>query len=462
MFETTKIIISNTTRDLFNKMKSSPVLYIFFTLIMVFSVLMFAFLAFYFQIIDLPLEISLNDVFYMIFFIFLAKSAVDIYKYFIKPGEIQYSLSTQIKQEKTISEIFYAIFFMNFFIWFSLSALFILFILIFPINSYYPFEYLFFSIAVINAIIIGSTVCLNFFSEIRIRLIPSAILLLFIFFSQSPLLLILLTPLSFFHLIWTFKHSISSYQNIRRKERYFDASKIKIRNVIESLFYKEITILWRDKMFFSFIITAAVTGFGTGYLYLYGPELLIPPSLQELYADFLPSLFIMMGIVIVVIYTAVFPALNLFLNEEKTMWIIRHTPIKTSTLIYGKLTTLFLCFICSIPFIAYVSIFMGIENLLFVTWLLILSYIISTAISIPLGVKYVGKKSDVMLLYSVTIMLFIVLAPISLIGRFFYINFSYPIVYLTIMVLLALFALYISIKISENILVLKYPKVKVI
>ena len=460
MFETSKIIIQNSIRDLFKKMKESPFLYVFFTLIMIFSILMFAFLAFYLQVIDLPLDVRLEDIFYMIFFIFLAKSAVDIYKYFIKPGEITYSLSTQIKHSKTISEVFIAVFLMNFLIWFLLSSLFILFIFIFPIDIYYPLEYLFFNIGVINAIFIGSTICLNYFSKDRMRLIPTGILLLFLFFSQSPLLLILLTPLSILHFLWSVNYSISSYQNIRRKSRINEKTQIKIRKVIPSLFFKETTILWRDKLFFSFVLTSVFTGFGTGYLYIYGPELLIPPSLQELYEEFLPALFIIMGIVIVVIYTSVFPALNLFLNEEKTMWIIRHTPIKSSTLIYGKLTTLFLCFICAIPFIAYISIFMGLENILFVSWLLILSYILSTAISIPLGVKYVGKKSDVMLLYSVTILLFIILAPIALIGRFFYLNTTYPAIFLLLMILISFAVLYISIKMSEKILDLKYPKSK--
>ena len=460
MFETTKTIIKNSTRDLFKKMKESPVLYIFFTLIMIFSVLMFAFLGFYLQVIDLPLDVRLEDVFYMVFFIFLAKSAVDVYKYFIKPGEVTYSLSTQINHRKTIFEIFFAIFLINFFIWFLLSSLFILFVLIFPINVYYPVEYLFFNLAVINALIIGSTICLNFFSDKRIRLIPTAILLLFVFFSQSPLLLVLFTPLTLLHLFWTINYSISSYQNIRRKSRLNEKAQIKIRSVIKALFFKETTILWRDKLFFSFIATSVLTGFGTGYLYLYGPELLIPPSLQDLYAEFLPALFIIMGIVIVVIYTSVFPSLNLFLNEEKTMWIIRHIPISSSTLIYGKISTLILCFVCAIPFIAYISIFMGLENILFVTWLLILSYIISTSISIPLGVKYVGKKSDVMLLYSVTIILFVILAPIAVLGKFFYSNTSYPAFFLTVMILVAIIGLSLSIKISENILNLKYPKLK--
>ncbi len=259
------------------------------------------------------------------------------------------------------------------------------------------------------------------------------------------------------HLIWNVKHSLSSYQNIRRKTRIKDKNQIKVRDKIKALFQKETTIFWRNKLFLSFIITSAVTGFFTGYLYLYGPELLIPQSLRSLYDDFLPALFVMMGVIIVVIYTSVFPSLSLFLNEEKTMWIIRHTPINTKTLIFGKVSTLFLCFITSIPFIFYISIFMGIKDIFFVTWLLIFSYIISAAISIPLGVKYVGKKSDIMLLYSVTIILFVLLSPFALIGGYIWQNIAYPGFFLSIFIFISLAVLYVSLKISEKIIVLKYP-----
>jgi hypothetical protein len=457
MFETTKIIILNSKRDLIKKFKETPVLYFFFALIMIFSILMFSFLAFYLQIIDTPLEINLSEIFFLIFFVFIAKSGVDMFKYFVKPGEITYVLSTQLKQNKTIAEIFFSVLLTNLFIWFSLSTLFLLFLMIFPIDIYYPLEYLYVNIIVISAIFIGSTICLTFFSDIRIRLVPTIVLLLAIFVSQKPLFIVFTTPLSLLHLIWSLKYSLSSYQNIRRKTRTKDKAQIKVRNKIKAIFYKETIILWRDKLFLSFVSTSAVTGFLTGYLYLYGPELLVPESLREIYAGFLPALFVLMGVIIVVIYTSVFPSLNLFLNEEKTMWIIRHNPIESKTLIFGKTSTLLLCFITTIPFISFVIIFIEMENLLFITWLLIFSYIISAAISIPLGVKYVGKKSDVMLLYSVTIILFLLLSPFAIIGGYIWQNFSYPGFFLSLFILISFLVLYLSLKLSEKIIVLKYP-----
>jgi len=458
MFETSKTVITNSQRGLFNKIKESPVLYFFFSLIMFFSVLMFSFLAFYLQVIDTPLDIKIEDVFFMVFFIFMIKSAVDMYNHFIQPGNLTYSLSTRVSQSKTVFEIFFSIFLMSIFIWFVFSTLFILFLMVFPINIYYPLEYLFFNIGVISAIFIGSSITINFFSEKRYRLIPTIILLGFFLISQKPTFVVLTMPLALLHLIWSIKNSLSSYQNIRRKTRIKEKTQIKIRSNIKATFFKEITILWRDKLFFSFIFTSAITGFGTGYLYLYGDELLIPVALRHIYSQFLPSLFIFVGVLIVVIYTSVFPSLALFLNEEKTMWIIRHTPIDNKTLIIGKTTTLFLCFITTIPFIAFISIFVGLENLIFVTWLLAISYIISACISIPLGVKYVGKKSDIMLLYSVTMVLFVILSPLAFIGSFILENVYYGEFFLSLLLFISIVILYLLLILSEKLLELRYPK----
>ncbi len=460
MFETTRAILLNNKRELFKKIKDSPVLYFFFTIIMFFSILMFAFLGFYLQVIDTPLEIEMNNVFFMVFFMFMVKSSVDMYNYFVKPEELTYPLSTQIKQKKTIFEVFTAVFLTNLFIWFTLSTLFIFFMSIFPVNVYYPIEYLIFNIGVLTAIFIGSTITISFFSEKRIRIIPTAVLLGFIFLSQEPLFVVFIIPVSLVHLQWNINFSISSYQNIRRKTRENEKSQIKIRNKIKAMFYKEATIIWRDKLFFSFIFTSALTGFGTGYMYLYGSDLLIPEALKDIYSEFLPSLFIFMGVLVVVVYTSVFPSLNLFLNEDKTMWIIRHMPISSKTLILGKSSILFLCFVTAIPFIFYISIFLGWDNLIFVTWFLVQSYIVSASISIPLGVKYVGKKSDVLLLYSVTMVLFVVLGPLAVFGGFVYNTLDYPFIIMSLMLICSIVILYFLLIVSEKILNLKYPKTK--
>ena len=163
-----------------------------------------------------------------------------------------------------------------------------------------------------------------------------------------------------------------------------------------------------------------------------------------------------MGVFTVVIYTAVFPALNLFLNEENTMWIIRHVPVSNDILIFGKTSALALCFISAIPFIPYISIFMGFENIVFLTWFLIYSFIACVIISAPLGVKYVGKKSDIMLIYSISMILFVVLGAGAYIGYIVENMFDYYILVYLFILLIEIFVLYISLKLSSKIYALKY------
>jgi hypothetical protein len=250
---------------------------------------------------------------------------------------------------------------------------------------------------------------------------------------------------------------MSSHQFIRRKKRVKEKSQIKKRNVIGALFNREITVIWRDKLFYSFIFSSCVTGFGAGYLFLYGDKLFIPESLLELYGGFLPSMFVFMGVFVVIVYTGVFPALNLFLNEEKTMWIIRHIPLKSETIVFGKTSALALCFATSIPFIPYISIFIGFDKIVFLVWFLIFSYIAGIIISVPLGVKYVGKKSDIMLLYSIAMILFAVLGSAAMLGIIIENQFSYPILFYVLILLVEIVVLYVSLKISSKILAVKYP-----
>jgi cation transport ATPase len=155
-------------------------------------------------------------------------------------------------------------------------------------------------------------------------------------------------------------------------------------------------------------------------------------------------------------YNGVFPSLNLFLNEEKTMWIIRHMPVENDGIIFGKVSSLFLCFITALPFIPYISIFTGLDQIGFILWFLIFSYIAGIIISVPLGVKYVGKKSDVMLLYSVAMILFVILGFVAIMADLIERYFENPIILYTVILLCEILILYVSLKISSQIFSLKY------
>jgi len=166
--------------------------------------------------------------------------------------------------------------------------------------------------------------------------------------------------------------------------------------------------------------------------------------------------FVFLGIYIVVIYTAVFPALNLFLNEEKTMWILRNLPISNGTILKGKALSLTLCFITTLPFLAYISLFIGLKNIIFLIWLLVFSYIAGVIISLPLGAKYVGKKSDILLLYSVAMILFAVLGVAGNLGLSLKTRGEFAIFLFGLVLIVEVFVLFLSLKLSARILSLKY------
>lgn len=450
MFETTKIILTNNKKNLFKKLRESPVLYLFFIGMMIFSVVMFAFMTYFLTFTDF--EINVQGMFLGIFFIFMIKSVIDFYNYFIKSKEVSFTLSTPKKQVKTVFEIFLAVLLTELFIWFVLSISYLFILSTFGVNTFYPIEYLFFTIGIISSVFLGTTISIHFFQSKKYRLIPTGILLSFIFYSQSLLYVFFVFPVCIIHFLWALKHAMFSYLFVNRKKRSNGQGQLKLRNIFSAIIYRETIVLWRERLFYSFVFTAVSTGLITGYLFLNGVDLLIPESLEELAAASLPSVFIFLGVYIVVVYTSVFPGLNLFLNEEKTMWILRNLPVKNDTLVFGKTFSLSLCFLTTIPFISYISPFIGLNNIFYLLWFLSYSYIAGVIISVPLGAKYVGKKSDILLLYSVAMILFGVLGFGTLFGRFVGNNFEYPIFLYIFVLLVELIVLYGSLKLSSRIL----------
>lgn len=456
MFETTKIIITENKRSLINKIKKAPFLYFIFSGTIVFSIIIFAYATFFFVNIDINLNVSLEDVFFTVFFIFLLKVVADFYNNFVKSNSISYSLSTQVNQKRTIAEIFIAVFIIELIIWFSFSCLFILALFSFGVNISYPTEYLYFTLGVITAVCLGCSISVNFFSPKRYRLLPTLVLLGFYFQIGEPLYVIFTLPLAIIHVSWSIKNGMESHLFSKRKERIKEKSQIKIRDTIKAFFHTETTVLWRDKLLLSFVITSISTGLFSGYLFLYGDEILIPEPIRNQIGGVLPSMFLFLGIYVVIMYTGVFPSLNLFLNEEKTMWILRHMPVKNDNIIFGKVSSLSLCFLTAIPFIPYITIFTGFDKIVFLVWFLIFSYIAGIIVSLPLGVKYVGKKSDIMLLYSVAMILFVILGFFAVVADLIEQFFAYPIVIYIIILIIELVVLYLSLKLSSHILSLKY------
>ena len=258
MLETFTALLIDIRRSLFQKIRSSPILYLFFSSMMFFSVVMFAFLTLF--LMKTEADVSLLDVFYGLFFVFFMKSTADFHTHFINSPYLSYAFSTQVSQTKTIVEIFLAIFFINIGIWLSFSGLYLISLYSLGIDINYPIEYLLFSAGIITAIFLGCSVSIHFFSSLRYRLLPTVILLGLYWFTQNMLFLALTLPLALIHLVWGLQHAMDSYLFVSRKERTKDKSQVKIRSILPTLFYREITVLWRDKLLFSFIFTYKIIG----------------------------------------------------------------------------------------------------------------------------------------------------------------------------------------------------------
>ncbi len=453
MFNTSQLILTEISRNLRRKITTSPILYAFFTTMIFFSIVMFAFLTFF--LLHTKTTFNFMDVFYAVFFLLLMKSAADLHTHFIIAPQASYALSTHVAHRKTVGEITLSIILINLGLWFSFSLLYLLVLSALRVPINYPLEYLLFSINVMIAVLLGCTLSLHFFSSKQYRMIPTLILLLFFWFSQSLLFIACMLPLAVLHCLWSLSHPLDSYRFVKRKERTKERTQVRQRGMLGALFYREVTVIWRERLFFSFISMSVTTALGTGYLYLHGTDLFIPESIQKLISGFLPSLFVFIGCYIVVMYAAVFPALNLFLTEEKTMWILRNLPIKNETIIYGKTLALSLCFLTTLPFLAFVPIFLGVDDLLFLFWFLVFSFLAAVIIAVPLGVKYVGKKSDILLLYSVAMILFVILSIVGAGVNLLRYNARISILPLCILLLLLeLTLLFLSLKLSTRLLLI--------
>ncbi len=432
-------------------------LYMFFSAMIFFSIVMFAFLTFF--LLHTETTFNFMDVFYTVFFLLLMKSASDMHTHFISAPHASYVLSTDVAHKKTVGEIVLTIVLINMSLWFSFSLLYLLILSGLRIPMNYPMEYLFFSMSIFTGILLGCSLSLHFFSSKQYRMIPTLLLLCFFWFSQSMLLVACMLPVALLHCLWSLNHPLDSYRFVKRKQRTNERPHVQPKGILHVLFIREVTGIWRDRLYFSFVSMSVFTALGTGYLFVYGTDLLIPESIQRYLSGFLPSLFVFLGCYVVVMYTAVFPALNLFLTEEKTMWILRNLPLSNETIVYGKVLALGLCFLTTLPFLAFIPIFLGVADLLFLFWFLCFSFLAAIIIAVPLGVKYVGKKSDILLLYSVAMILFVLLSVVGAGMNLLRSNAAFSILPLCLLLIcLELTLLFLSLKLSTYLLSLSFQK----
>jgi len=450
MLETYNLILTDIIRNFKRNIKSSPILYFLFFVMMIFSIAMMAMLTMYF--INNDISINLSDVFFVIFFMFLIKTSVDFYRYYINSKPFVYVLSLPISILKSLFEIFLLIFWIQLGLWVFFSSIYHIFIYNIGINLSYPLIYFQFLFGVILSIILGTIIPIHIYSKKKYRIIPVAIFLICLWFWNDILSLIIITILSFLYLIISLNYSFDSYLYVHRKERKKE-SFIKFKSGLKkAIFLKETIILWRDKLLISILFTSVFIGFFSGYFAVFGESDFLPESLKMVVSLFSKEIYAFFGIYIMTIYSSVFISLNMFLNEENTLWIIRNMPISEKTIIYGKSLSLLLPFLCSIPFIAYFSAFTLGDSILYLIWFFIFSYLAGVIISFPLGAKYIGKKLDIMLLYSVSMIILFILGITYSFTNIFHLFFSNTIIFYLIIVLVEIILLYLSFEISANII----------
>jgi hypothetical protein len=350
------------------------------------------------------------------------------------------------------------VFLVNLGIFVLFSSLFMVFLSLLRVRFGYPVEYAQILLGIILGIILGSSIAVHFFGPHRLRLIPAGLIIAGFYFFRSIPALLLLILCTVLYLVWSLGFAVDSYQFVARKKRRQEQLQTKIHPVRTAIFYKETITLWRDKLLPSFVFTAALMGGFAGYLTVFGENLFIPQRFQQMALSFLPSAYGILGIYIVVVYTAVFPTLSMFLNEEHTLWILRHLPVREKTVIQGKVFALALPFVASLPFLAYYGAFTGIQYLLFSFWLLVFAFLAGIIISLPIGAKYLGKKSDILVLYCVSLLVFVVVGVGVGLEKVFDGTLFSRTVFYTISILVELGVLWVSISLSSSLLSMKYKQ----
>jgi len=408
MLDTYTTVLSQASRTLKKNALENKILYFLFGSMLIFSIMMMAGITLF--SLRENFGIDLQDILYLVFFIFLMKTIADVHRFVVKSEALTYALSQPVHHRRTLFEVFLYIFWSQLGLWALFSGLFTLFLAATGVPMGYPLEYLQFTISVIFATLLGWSIGMHFFSSHRLRLLPASLLVTAMLYSPELPLLLMYCIISLVYLLWGLHHGLDSYLFIERKQRTTTNQQLTLTSQMHSLFFKETTVLWRERLLPSFVVTAALVGSGAGYLTVFGIEDFIPSALLENLGYLLPYMFIFIGIYIMVIYTAVFPGLNMFFIEEHTLWLFRHLPLSTEQYIHGKTSSLFLCFCASLPFLWCYAAFTGPTYLLFSLWFLVFSYLVCVIIAVPLGVRYVGKKSDILVLYSVALLVFILLS----------------------------------------------------
>ena len=455
MLETYNTLVLQSLRNLKKNMTTAPVLYLIFIIMIVFSTLFLGVISL--VLIENDLFINLDTLLFLIIFLFIIKSSHDFYQHFTKSEYLTYALSSPISQKKTIFEVFLMNFWFQLGIWVLFSTLYTVSILLLRLPVGVSFLYLTFTVGVMLATVLGTLIVLHYFSQYKYRLIPVGGMLCLLYFFPSLVSILLLLGVSLIYLYISLFFALDSYQFVKRKTWKQERTQLWLTHPILAVFYKEVIILWREKILFSILFSAVVLGIGIGYIARFGITQFLPENLAKFAEGIPPETYAFFGIYILTIHAAVFVSLSFFLNEEKTLWLLRHMPIHMMKIVSGKALTISMPFLCSIPFIAYFTAFIPGQSLLFIIWFLLFSFIASMILCFPLGARYAGRKSDILLLYSVSLMIFIILSIMySLSSTITSMGIFGLVVYMLLVLLEITFFVFVSMKQTAKYLSIQY------
>ncbi len=397
--------LAEASRSLKSRARDSPVLYSWFSIIIAFSVIMAARLTVFEM--DAKLPVDMDQIFMVVFFLFMLKASADIHRYFVTSRHIEYLFASPVRRTGVSLGIFSMIFWVNLGLWALFSSSYIVLLHIYHVPIGYPELYAKFTGGVVLSMVLGAGVGLHYFSARRRHMLIPVLFMSALWYFHEPWQIALLILASIPYLIWLLHMAPNSFGYIIRKERGSAApySKV-IRDPVQSLRWKEMTVLWRDRLVTSFVFTSVMVGFLSGYLAINMDPNIFPPEIRPHILPHLPFIFLFLGAFILASYLFVFPGLNIFLAEEDTLWILKNLPISGRAIVTGKLGSLVLPFIAALSFPFYFAIYTGYSYLPMAFAILILSFFLSLAIALPFGIRYSGKRSDVLLLYSVSIVIF--------------------------------------------------------
>ncbi len=313
----------------------------------------------YVKTLDIPiLLLSRGDILFVIFFFFMGKTSSETIDVCLKNNRLKHLFTAPVKISKIRSTIFLKIFWYNLLllaISVSLaSSLIHIFKIDLNIDGYF-FIHLY--LLVTASVFIGYNISLlsrisnRLFRYISLVVYGQTIPLIWFIlggdFSYSTIsfFLLFLIGLSFiiyqiptrlFMDSWISESSRSISSNIHLKGENWFLKKCTSKTIC-SITEKEILDRWRRKETVASLGIVGVIGFGLVLLYYQlGPN----PDLGLGLEEYFYPIFIGMSVFLAVSLQIVIPSLTLFSREGRRMWAIKVLPIMSIEVVYGKLVSM--------------------------------------------------------------------------------------------------------------------------